>query len=142
MGKHAKKSPQDLRQGTYDVGYGKPPTHTRWSKGMSGNPSGKRKRPKSAVECLGDALSRKVRVRVGGKMVWRSLRELSFDQLAAKMASGDLQAIKLGATIDPYFAPVPEESEDLVMRFTLKLEDDDPRPGWQLVQQGRVIDQG
>jgi Family of unknown function (DUF5681) len=33
-----KKTPQD----TYQVGYGKPPTHSRFRKGQSGNPTGQR----------------------------------------------------------------------------------------------------
>lgn len=36
----------------YDVGFGKPPLHTRWAKGVSGNPSG---RPKAAGD-VWDAL--------------------------------------------------------------------------------------
>ncbi|HET9530513.1 MAG TPA: DUF5681 domain-containing protein [Blastocatellia bacterium] len=28
------------KQGNYDVGYGKPPVHTRFKKGQSGNPKG------------------------------------------------------------------------------------------------------
>ena len=35
-----------------DVGYGRPPTHSRWTKGQSGNPRG---RPKSSQEIVADA---------------------------------------------------------------------------------------
>ena len=31
--------------GTYQVGYGKPPVHSRFRKGQSGNPTGQRRRP-------------------------------------------------------------------------------------------------
>ena len=36
-----KKTPQD----TYQVGYRKPPAHSRFRKGQSGNPTGQRRRP-------------------------------------------------------------------------------------------------
>src|SRR5262245_17824682 len=39
-----KKTPQD----TYQVGYGKPPAHSRFRKGQSGNPTGQRQRPDEA----------------------------------------------------------------------------------------------
>jgi hypothetical protein len=39
-----KKTPQD----TYQVGYGKPPAHSRFRKGQSGNPTGQRQRPNEA----------------------------------------------------------------------------------------------
>mgnify|MGYP001606187490 CR=1 FL=1 len=34
----------------YDVGHGKPPFHTRWQKGKSGNPSGGRKKKKPTLQ--------------------------------------------------------------------------------------------
>lgn len=40
----------------YAVGKGKPPTETRFQKGVSGNPSGKRKRPKDPWEAMEDLL--------------------------------------------------------------------------------------
>lgn len=36
----------------YTVGRGKPPVHTRWKKGVSGNPSGRSKKPPTLQEDL------------------------------------------------------------------------------------------
>jgi hypothetical protein len=37
----------------YEIGYGRPPQHTRWKKGQCGNPNRKRKRtPKPAVQMI------------------------------------------------------------------------------------------
>jgi Family of unknown function (DUF5681) len=44
-----KKKPRDAYHGgAYQVGYGKPPTHNRFRKGQSGNPTGQRRRPDEA----------------------------------------------------------------------------------------------
>ena len=60
------------KSGNYEVGYGKPPQDTRWKKGQSGNPSGRKKqiaaRPPSVAEMLEDMLNETVRVQVGGRI--------------------------------------------------------------------------
>lgn len=38
--------------GTYEVGYCKPPKHTQWSKGVSGNPAGKKSKAESFADML------------------------------------------------------------------------------------------
>ena len=117
--------PRLKAQNDYDVGYGKPPPANRFKKGGSGNPSGRPKKQKSFVDVLGKALSREVVVKAGGKKVRRSLRELTAHQLAAKMAEGDLSAIKLGKDFDPYFRPAPED--DGPMTFILDFPEEEER---------------
>ena len=51
---------------TYAVGYGKPPAHTRFTKGQSGNPSG-RPRGHSLAALLRTALHEPVTVEIGGR---------------------------------------------------------------------------
>ena len=46
----------------YEVGYGKPPAHTRFKPGMSGNPKGKQKGSRSFRTTINSALNEKVRV--------------------------------------------------------------------------------
>ena len=55
----------------YEVGYGKPPVHTRFPKGQSGNPSGrpKRKATERAKEIALQEAYRLVPVREGDKIV-------------------------------------------------------------------------
>ena len=49
----------------YEVGYGKPPQHTRFKPGVSGNPKGRKKNSKSLKTILETALDEKVEVRTG-----------------------------------------------------------------------------
>jgi hypothetical protein len=46
----------------YEVGYGKPPKHTRFAKGASGNPSGRPKGSKNLATHIHEAIHKKVRV--------------------------------------------------------------------------------
>ena len=50
----------------YEVGRGKPPVHTRFKKGQSGNPRGPR--PKNLSALLLDALNEKVVVTIDGEL--------------------------------------------------------------------------
>ena len=56
--------------GSYEVGYGKPPVHTRFRKGQSGNPTGKRRDPnvERAKELVRQEAYRLVTVREGDRL--------------------------------------------------------------------------
>jgi len=77
----------------YEVGYGKPPKHTRFAKGRSGNPKGRPKGSRNFSTIVRDALNMPVKIkdRYGEREV-RAI-EASVRQLAAKAAAGDLKAI-------------------------------------------------
>ncbi|KAF0136898.1 MAG: Uncharacterized protein FD152_817 [Xanthobacteraceae bacterium] len=51
------QNPRKRKVPLYSVGKGKPPMDTRFKKGVSGNPSGKRKRPKDPWEAMADLLA-------------------------------------------------------------------------------------
>jgi len=50
----------------YEVGYGKPPTETRFVKGKSGNPSGRPKGTKNAATIFRDVTRQTIRVTENG----------------------------------------------------------------------------
>jgi hypothetical protein len=52
-------------KGNYEMGYGKPPVHSRFKKGPSGNPRGPR--PKSLPALLVGALNEKVVATIDGQ---------------------------------------------------------------------------
>jgi hypothetical protein len=56
------------------VGYGRPPAHTRFKPGQSGNPKGRRKGQRNIHTVLVDALSQRIKIREGDRT--RSLTKL------------------------------------------------------------------
>jgi Family of unknown function (DUF5681) len=79
----------------YTVGKGKPPQHTRFQKGQSGNPKGHRKGSRNVATLLEQALNERVVVTENGKRKTITKLEAMLKQLANKAASGDHRAIKL-----------------------------------------------
>jgi hypothetical protein len=51
----------------YEVGYGRPPDHTRFKKGRSGNPRGRPQGRTNARSIVSRAISEKVTIREGDK---------------------------------------------------------------------------
>jgi hypothetical protein len=83
------------RGGSYDVGYGKPPTGTQFGKGISGNKKGRPKGAKNLATLLIDALYEEVTVTVNGVPQRISKLELMLRQLADQGADGDLRALNI-----------------------------------------------
>lgn len=79
------------------VGHKKPPLHTRFQKGRSGNPSGRRKgAPGQAKQDYREmVLSRLVPMTIGGKRVKVTAREALYQKLLAMSFDGNLNAMKL-----------------------------------------------
>jgi len=78
----------------YDVGYGKPPKHSQWKKGQSGNPKGPKKGSRALKTDLDEALRATLTITVGGKKRRGTTQALSMYALAIKAATGDLRANK------------------------------------------------
>jgi hypothetical protein len=59
---------------TFSVGYGRPPVHTRFQPGQSGNPKGRRKGQRNVRTVVDGELSQRIKVREGNRT--RSLTKL------------------------------------------------------------------
>jgi hypothetical protein len=79
----------------YVVGYGKPPVHTRFQKGQSGNPKGRPRGRKNMSTLLSDALNGSVIVVENGRRKKITKREAIVTQLVNKSASADLKATQI-----------------------------------------------
>ncbi len=77
----------------YEVGRGKPPVHTRFKKGQSGNPRGPR--PKNLPALLVEALNEPVVVTIDGERCEITKREAVAKQLVNKSTGADLRATKM-----------------------------------------------
>jgi hypothetical protein len=115
------------KKNDYDVGYGKPPAHTRFRKGQSGNPSGKPKKVLSNAEILARELDSKVAITEDGKKKRLTKREVIYKAVTQKAMKGDLQAAKMALKEDqPNYNGLAVE-EDGVIRFTLHFPEEELR---------------
>src|SRR5689334_3235265 len=78
----------------YEVGYGKPPLHTRFQKGKSGNPKGRPRGKKNMSTLLSTALNASIVV-ANGRRKKITKREAIVTQLVNKSAAADLKATQI-----------------------------------------------
>ena len=81
--------------GDYEVGYGKPPLHTRFQKGKSGNPEGRPRGKKNMSTLLSTALNASIVVVANGGRKKITKREAIVTQLVNKSAAADLKATQI-----------------------------------------------
>ena len=79
----------------YEVGYGKPPRHTRFEKGQSGNQRGRPNGSKNFATQLSEALNEPVVIAENGGRRTISKGRAVIKQLVNLSAKGDLRAVKI-----------------------------------------------
>lgn len=93
-----------------DVGYGKPPRHTRFEKGRSGNPKGRPKGGRNKGSVIRSIIDRKVTVRENGRKRRVTVFEALVESMTAKALRGSINdQIKLLQLIEKH---APEKLRD------------------------------
>jgi hypothetical protein len=95
------------------VGYRKPPRHSRFKKGQSGNPRGRPKGSESAARLTRRILDEKIVIRENGKRRRITRREAMLKQLANKGVMGDLRSIREVLNLDAAGAEVETRAKPL-----------------------------
>src|SRR5215469_6510602 len=119
-------------EGEYKVGPGRPPLHTRFKKGQSGNPRGPRSKNLPAL--LVAVLDEPVVVTTGGESRRITKREAVVTQLVDKSAGADLRATKMlldimrdiekraGAAPPPEVSPFTAADAEVVANLLARLQ--------------------
>jgi hypothetical protein len=84
---------QDNSDRPFEVGFGKPPRHTQFAKGTSGNPKGRGKGVKNFATEIQDELNMRVPITEYGRRKKITKRKAVAKQLVNKAAAGDPKAI-------------------------------------------------
>ena len=76
----------------YEVGRGRPPVHSRWKKGCSGNPRGRPPKPPLDTLSVVELLDGDVAVRQDGVVRTMSTFEVGVRKMVGKALAGDVRA--------------------------------------------------
>jgi hypothetical protein len=109
----------------YEVGYGRPPKHTRFKSGHSGNPKGRPKGTNNLKTDLMDELAERISIGEGGKPKKLSKQRALLKSLAAKAITGDARAmnILLNLMVRVLEISAEERESDLIRQDDLAILD-------------------
>ena len=105
----------------YEIGYGKPPTSTRFKPGQSGNPHGRAKGSMNLETLLNKALDAKVTVETQNGIKRITKREAIALKLVNQALSGDQNAIK---TLLPWIERTDEHNNKIAQMLEDVSEED------------------
>lgn len=115
MGRKRRKN----KERDYEVGYGRPPKHSQFKKGQSGNPKGRPKEPTTFLASFNKELSKDVKVVIDGQECKITGLSAVSKKYKNMILSGDYKCMKLfldktanNVNIDPYLYPEPEFDDD------------------------------
>lgn len=76
----------------YEVGYGRPPKATRFKPGQSGNPKGRKRKPRSLKDEMRSIMKKPIAIKENGQTKRMPLQKVTLRSVAKKAAQGDLRA--------------------------------------------------
>ena len=122
--------------GDYEVGYGKPPRHTRFQPGRSGNPRGRPKGTKNLKTDLVEELCEKVLVREGDRTRHVSKQRALIMTLVASTLKGNTRSAALllstmmrlldtGEGVSSEVEPLHEDELEILREFQARVRQED-----------------
>lgn len=105
----------------YAVGFGKPPKHTQFKPGQSGNPNGRPKKGTTAAEVALRQVRKSVIIKVAGKLKKVSMLEAIVTQHAVKAAKGDPKSTAIVLSLlRPFESDNDSKLPELIREFREK----------------------
>ena len=101
-----------MARGDYEVGFGKPPRHSQFRPGRSGNPAGRPKGSKNLATIVKAMLNEEILITENGKSRKVTKGEAAIMQLLAQGVRGDLRAIKEITSLYHYIEHVDQHEPD------------------------------
>jgi hypothetical protein len=86
---------------TYETGYGKPPKHTQFKKGQSGNPRGRPKGSVNLATAITRAVNERVTVNVNGRPRSMTKLDVAITGLVNRAVKGDARATQQLLSLAP-----------------------------------------
>jgi hypothetical protein len=94
------------------VGYGKPPKHSQFKKGQSGNPKGRPRGKRNMASLVAEVLAQKVTITANGKRKRVSSETALLLRLREKALGGDLRALQILLSLRAAHIPDAESTAD------------------------------
>jgi hypothetical protein len=79
----------------YEIGYGKPPSHSRFKRGQSGNPRGRPGGSKNLKTLVAQALNQLIVITEDGRQRKVTKREAIATELVNRSTNADFRAVKI-----------------------------------------------
>lgn len=95
----------------YEVGYGKPPQHSRFQQGQSGNRKGRPKKQRNTGTLIREILEEPVTITIKGKQKKVSSRAAILLRLREKALSGDLRSISTLFSLQAAHQSDPDDTQ-------------------------------
>jgi hypothetical protein len=123
----------------YAIGYGKPPTHTQFRPGQTGNPKGRRRRQRNVRTVVEETLNQRITVREGERSRTLTKREALILTMVNGAIKGEPRALTcllalLRVTGMVEEAPLPTQQESLTENDANLLADYLRRHGGEIAE--------
>lgn len=124
-------------KGDYEVGFGRPPRHSQFQRGRSGNPKGRPGRRRNLKTDLEAELFETVTLKEGGREVRISKQRAMVKSMVAKAIGGDQRAVAkafellltlIGAGKDGCDTPSLSEQDDAILAAFLERNKEETKP--------------